>query len=468
MRKYLSVCVSALCLMLLPVSAGAQRFRTIYSFGSGSDGNVPTGITLSATGKLYGTTVFGGNANSGTLLSVDVAGNETILHSFNPTVDGQSPFASVLVANDGALYGTTSAGGTYGSGTIYKYDAAGNFSTLYHFGTQVNDGVGPLSTLIEDASGNLYGTTQIGGASNAGTVFKLEPSLTETILHNFNISDGLIPRSGLTRDSAGNLYGTTDFGGPSFCGVVFKMTSAGAETMLHNLNCGSDGSDMWASPLRDQAGNLYISAAQGGLYGSGVVAKISPTGTETILHNFSGTNGDGSLPFGNVVRDAAGNLYGTASGGGAQNMGILYEIDTNGNEIVLHTFIGENGDGANPGNVTIDAGGDIFGVTAGGGSNQLGTVFEYAAPPSVAIPSMLAYVNSLLSQGVLNAGQANSLTKQLQQISKLISSGKVNGAVSNLTSFIANVSDLAASGVLTQAQSAALIASANSLIATLS
>lgn len=468
MRRILSISVSALSLLLFAVPAEAQTLRTIYSFGSGSDGNVPSGLAFSANGRLYGTTVWGGNADSGTLFSVDLAGNETILHSFNPTVDGLSPFAPVLVSGDGSIYGTAAAGGTYGLGTIFKYDPAGNFTTIHNFGDRPNDGNGPFSTLVRDASGNLYGTTQIGGDSDSGTLFKLDTSLNETILHSFNGSDGLIPRSGVLRDSAGNFYGTTAFGGQTFCGVVFKIDSAGSETILHNLNCGTDGFNPWSTPIRDTAGNLYVTAAQGGQYGNGVLFKIAPDGTETILHAFSGANGDGAEPFAAVVMDAAGNLFGTASQGGDQNLGILYKLDPNGNQTILHTFTGQNGDGANPGNLAIDAAGDLFGVTTSGGVNQLGTIFEYSATPSIAIPSMLSYVDSLLAQRAINRGQANSLTKQLQQISKLILSGKINGAVNNLTSFISGVNDLVASRVLDQTQAARLIAGANGLIATLS
>ena len=132
------------------------------------------------------------------------------------------------------------------------------------------------------------GQRRLAAIPTLAPVFKLDTSLNETILHSFNGSDGLIPRSGVLRDSAGNFYGTTAFGGQTFCGVVFKIDSAGSETILHNLNCGTDGFNPWSTPIRDTAGNLYVTAAQGGQYGNGVLFKIAPDGTETILQGLLG------------------------------------------------------------------------------------------------------------------------------------------------------------------------------------
>jgi uncharacterized repeat protein (TIGR03803 family) len=252
------------------------------------------------------------------------------------------------------------------------------YKLLYSFQAGM-DGAEPRGALIQDASGDLYGTTAIGGGSSAcgggcGTVFEVDPSGDETVIHRFDGSDGEVPDAGLIRDTDGNLYGTTYFGGTSNDGVVFKIDSSGVEHVLHNfMNNGTDGVSPEARLTRDAAGNLYGTTTIGGSAGAGVVFKIDPSGNETILHTFSGA--DGSDPNGDVVLDGAGILYGTTTRGGARNRGTVFKVNSKDNEHVIHSFVGR--DGRSPsGGVFRDTSGNVFGPTQSGGAAGGGVVFK--------------------------------------------------------------------------------------------
>jgi uncharacterized repeat protein (TIGR03803 family) len=249
-----------------------------------------------------------------------------------------------------------------------------------------------------DATGNLYGTTGFGGASNAGTVFKLDPSGNKTVLYSFKGgSDGDVPVAGLIMDAAGNLYGTTEDGGSSNCsfgcGIVFELDPAGNETVLHSFT-GSpgDGGRPVAGLIMDTAGNLYGTTAEGGsgtctvingipVSGCGTVFKLDPAGNETVLHSFTGGS-DGIQALAALLMDAAGNLYSTTELGGSFGSGIVFKLDPSGNETLLHTFTGGN-DGAAPlfASLIMDTAGNLYGTTQNGGGSSnctvgCGTVFK--------------------------------------------------------------------------------------------
>jgi uncharacterized repeat protein (TIGR03803 family) len=176
---------------------------------------------------------------------------------------------------------------------------------------------------VRDSAGNLYGTTVAGGTANIGTVFKLDPTGKETILHSFT-TDGFFPEGGLVRDAAGNLYGTTGYGVAGY-GNVFKLDTHAALTVLHEFT-GTDGQYPIGSLIRDSAGNLYGTTSYGGQYSFGVVFKVDSAGNETVLHSFTGGNDGKYSTVGPLVRDAAGNLYGTTTLGGSANNGVLYKL----------------------------------------------------------------------------------------------------------------------------------------------
>jgi uncharacterized repeat protein (TIGR03803 family) len=247
------------------------------------------------------------------------------VYSFTGTAgDGYQPWAGVVRDSAGNLYGTTPYGGD-GLGIVFKVDPAGKETVLYGFTGQA-DGDLPFGGLFLDGKGNVYGTTESSGSSFYGTVFEVTPAGQETTLYSFTGgTDGGNPDAGLIRDSAGNLYGTTPRGGASGFGTVFKVTPLGEETVLYSFTGGSDGSSpSYSSLVRDSVGNLYGTTPTGGTSDFGVVFKLDTTGTETVLHNFSGT--DGKIPYGTLAFDKSGNLYGTTYEGGAYGGGVIFKI----------------------------------------------------------------------------------------------------------------------------------------------
>jgi uncharacterized repeat protein (TIGR03803 family) len=275
--------------------------------------------------------------------------------------------------------------------------AASRFETLHKFSGGA-DGGAPSAGLILDATGNLYGTTSSGGASGHGTVFQLKPNSdgtwTETVLHSFNLNDGAIPSSDLIFDQVGNLYGTTSLGGNlsgcnDGCGVVFKLTpnpdGSWTESVLHTFTDVPDGRFPNAGLIFDQAGNLYGTTVDGGADGNGTVFKLTPnldgSWTETVTYNFTG-GADGADPYGSLIFNTAGDVYGTAVYGGDVNCflpygcGVVFKLDPTGKETVLHTFTGR--DGIGPSSALIfDATGNLYGTTGqGGAGGGWGTVFK--------------------------------------------------------------------------------------------
>ena len=307
----------------------------------------------------------------------------TILHTFAST-DGANPQGALVQDAAGNLYGTTFDRGTYGYGTLFKMDSTGTVTVLYSFAGPP-DGANPSGALVLDSSGNLYGTTEWGGSANLGTVFKMSTTGDEAILHDFaGGSDGANPEGGVILDSAGALYGTTSGGGTGAgcetfaCGIVFKVDAGGNESVLYTFNgdtaSGVDGANPWGALVRDAGGNLYGTTVYGGSKGLGTIFKLDTAGHETLLHQFTGK--DGSYPYSTLVRDAAGNLYGTAYEGGTSKVGTMFELSPKRKLTVLHNFSG-NADGAYPAaGVVAGKTGIFYGTTSQGGPADFGTVYE--------------------------------------------------------------------------------------------
>jgi uncharacterized repeat protein (TIGR03803 family) len=366
-------------------SIGQTYTQTIlHSFsGSPNDGAFPaSGLIIDNTGNLYGTTYFGGSSsNYGTVYKVTPAGVETVLYSFNQT-DGANPVAALVRDSKGNLYGTTQSGGTLGFGTVFEVTASDTEEILYSF-ANLNDGSWPFAGVARDKSGNLYSTTS--GTLVAGTLFKLNTSDAETQLHTFEgSSDGMFPFSSVILDTTGNMYGTTSVGGnPSCpelgafgCGIVYEYSASGVYSILHTF-AGSDGQyPYYGSLVRDTHGNLYGTTYQGGAHGYGTVFKLTSGGVESILHSFSGGK-DGAFPLGGLVEDSSGNFYGTTYQGGTSGLGTVFKVTSGGIKTVLHNFTGANGDGAYPiSTLGRDKLGNLYGTTQSGGNSGLGTVFK--------------------------------------------------------------------------------------------
>ena len=333
-----------------------------------TDGAAPSAsVVLDHAGNLYGTTYYG-VANDigwccdewllygcGVVFKITPKGEETILYNFcaqggDNCTDGALPSAGLVLDEKGNFYGTTYSGGAYGGGVVFELTPDGKETVLYSFCARTNclDGIGPIAGIVLDGKGNLYGTTDLGGAYGqsecspdygnygCGVVFELTPQGTETVLHNFcaqnNCSDGAFPDGGVILDRNGNLYGTAAAGGNvNNGGVAFKLTRNGKEKVVYSFGAESgcaDGCTPEAGLLLDPTGNLYGTTPWGGIdsglcfpQGCGVVFRHTPQGKEQILYKFCTTKNcsDGLNPWAGLVFDQKGNMYGTAALGGAHN-----------------------------------------------------------------------------------------------------------------------------------------------------
>jgi uncharacterized repeat protein (TIGR03803 family) len=285
----------------------------------------------------------------------------------------------------GNLYGTTEYGGahTCGCGTVYKISPTGTETILHSFGGS-SDGGEPYAGLITDSAGNLYGTTTVGGANGGGTVFRISPGGMETVLYSFGASntDGYNPLGGLVMDSAGNLYGTTQMGGYG-SGTVFKINSAGTEKILYDIGASFDGEYPYSGLVMDSAGNLF-GTTQYAQQSDGTVFEIGANGTNTLLYAFgvgeagSAASSQGAGPIAGLILDNAGNLYGTTIFGGTNGFynGTVYKLSPGGAETVLYSFGANAGDGTRPNaGVIMDSAGNLYGTTINGGANGKGTVY---------------------------------------------------------------------------------------------
>jgi uncharacterized repeat protein (TIGR03803 family) len=371
--------------------APAQTLTTLASF-HGTNGIWPTGnLIQGAGGTFYGATIYGGINDTdqcflscGVVFSVTHDGVLTVLHEFSAT-DGSAPNPPLVQTADGTLYGATAGGGNlancyYGCGTIFKLAADGTFATLYSF--SYTDAADPNAGVILAADGNLYGTTNGGGANGCGTVFKMTLTGALTVLHNFNCgTDGVAPFSTLRQGVDGNFYGVAASGGLFDEGVVFKMTPAGALTVLHNFR-GKDGSWPIGQLVQMPDTNFYGVSLEGGNFdgpicgenhGCGTIFRVTPTGTLTTLYDFvcpPHSCSNGAEPYGGLVL-GNGCLYGTTW----YLYGTIYRLSFGRTLTTLHTF--DNTDGLNPvGSLLFAADGILYGTTYNGGADGQGTVFS--------------------------------------------------------------------------------------------
>lgn len=305
----------------------------------------------------------------------------TIVHSFvGAPSDGAFANGELIQDANGNLYGTTVEGGTNNWGTIFKLDANGNETVLYNFTGGSDDGGHPMGGLLRDTEGNLYGTTSTGTDFGGGALFELDTNNQFRTIFKFGaafggVATGSGPRSRLVTIN-GELYGVTTNGAgcqdqslPS-CGLIYKLTKEGTETVLYKFTGGADGA-FPQNLIRDSAGNLYGVALSKATLGAGTIWKLDTAGVFTILYSFSG-GVDGGQPMGRLIRDVNGNIHGTSAMGGDPtcNCGTVFRLDSGDNERVIHRFFGHGG-GAEPGAGPLDAGGVLYGTTVGGGNSRL-------------------------------------------------------------------------------------------------
>ncbi len=471
LRLRLRAEIIAAPLVLVLATGAAMRAQTqtvtyivLHNFTLSDGGNPLGAVIMDKAGNLYGTTALGGASGAccGTVFKLDTSGNETVLHSFTGSPgDGANPFAGLVMDAAGNLYGTTVNGGASsacsgGCGTVFKLDTSGNLTVLHSFTSSPGDGAHPNAGLIMDVAGNLYGTTTGGGTgpcngfSSCGTVFKLDASGNETVLHTFTGSDGAGPYASLLMDAVGNLYGTTAQGGAipncgSGCGTVFKLDASGNFTVLHSFTGSpADGFFSKAGLIMDAAGNLYGTTLGGtgtctnpsGIAGCGIVFRLDASGSETVLHNFTGSP-DGQNPAAALIMDRAGNLYGTTYAGGASSgcasggCGTVFMLDASRNEIILHSYTNFTAsDGAEPAAAMImDGAGNLYGTTNQGGASGYGTVFKLTLPVAT-VPA----ITSISPASATAGGAAFTLTVNG---TNFLSSSTVNfNGNARLTSFV--------------------------------
>jgi uncharacterized repeat protein (TIGR03803 family) len=382
-----------------PAAGPKAALNTLVSFKN-SAGDFPTGSLIAdANGDLYGATIEGGAYGVGTVFEIAAspsgyASTPTTLVSFNGS-DGGVPSGGLIADANGDLFGTTGEGGENGDGTVFEIAKtssgyASTPTTLVSFNG--SDGFDPTGGLIADANGDLFGTTHGGGANSDGTVFEIAKTAsgyanTPTTLVSFNGSDGAYLFSSLILDASRDLFGTTAQGGENGDGTVFEIANsasgyASTPTTLVSFN-GGDGGDPGGALIADANGDLFGTTSDGGANGDGTVFEIVKTAsgyasTPTILVSFNGS--DGGDPSGGLIADADGDLFGTTAEGGANGDGTVFEIanTVSGYASTPTTLVSFNGsDGAVPiESLIADANGNLFSTTLGGGKNGVGTVFE--------------------------------------------------------------------------------------------
>ncbi len=407
-------CIVFLFSAAMAVASPAQVFTNLVTFDV-TNGSLPFSSLVQGTdGNLYGETFLGGANGDGTIFKITPGGTMTILHNFCSQVnasgyclDGAHPWYSsrLVQATNGDFYGTADAG-AYNEGMIFKITPAGKLTPVYSFCALANcpDGAEPYAGLVQASNGVLYGTTNLGGANGYGTIFKITLAGTLTTLYSFeNSTDGNSPLAALVQASNGDFYGTTfgDLGSGSY-GTIFEITPGGTLTTLHTFcttNC-ADGENPLSGLMQATDGNFYGVTKYGGANGHGTVYQLVPPpagspagtlGTLNVLYPFcSQTNSqgyctDGANPVAVLVQGTDGNLYGTTSSGGAYDLGTVFNIGLTGTPTLntLHSFCAQvNGegyctDGDNPLAGLIQAtNGTFYGVATGDTDNSLGTVFS--------------------------------------------------------------------------------------------
>lgn len=368
-----------------------KGFSVLFSFAGGVDGGAPFGgVIVDGNGNIFGTTFVGGTTGAGAVYELSQSGStyaETVVHSFTNT-DGSNPEASPWEDANGNLYVTALGGGQYGGGTaIGLSPGQGGYSEsgVYSFGN-TGDGSVPEGTILGQGA-TLYTTTASGGKYGGGTIVELTPpSMSEKDVYDFgNGSDGAHPLAGLVADASGALYGTTVAGGSAKQGTVFKFVpsgNGGTETVLWSFQSASksDGASPNSGVALDAAGNIYGTTTSGGATSDGTVFKLTKAHgnyTESILHAFEGA-ADGADPIGSVTLKGK-LLYGTTSAGSGStcfSCGTLFRIATNGKAYeILQVFQGSNG--SNPLATLYATDTALYGTTSNGGPNSLGVVFQF-------------------------------------------------------------------------------------------
>lgn len=348
---------------------------------SGSDGAYPESpLVFDAQGNAFGATLYGGAQGKGALFEISSDGTFTTLYSFSGGADGAIPIGHLVLDDDGNLLGTAGDGGNNNKGVIFSLAISSSALTVVHAFTGA-DGADPAGGLTRDSGGNLFGTTLNGGSKSNGTIFTVSSDGTFSTLHSFLLKDGTNPYSGVAIDADGSLYGTTQANGPSRGGTVYKFTpGTGTLTVLYS----SSRTSSLNGVIVDEQHNVFGTTEYGGTFGAGTVFQINSGGAFNVLWNFSKADG---YPWGDLLLDSQRNLFGTTLGGAVaaprtQAFGTAWVIPASSSTLsVLHQFNNNNGRQPSTG-LTLNADGDLFGLTQFGGPAGVGTVFELTTTPA--------------------------------------------------------------------------------------
>ncbi len=381
-RRALLALVTVGAVLALALGARAQiptTFTVLHSFDGSADGFFPASpLVEGADGNFYGTT-RGGASTPSTVYQITPSGTLTTLHTFGaPSVIFEH--SALLVGSDGNFYGTTINDGANGFGTVFQITPAGVFTDLHDFtSSEGYEGYGPL---LQGSDGNFYGTNYYGGAFGYGTVYQLTPAGVLTVFVNFNkVTGSFYPNSGLVQGSDGNFYCTLSLGTYSTVTGVVKITPAGALTALYNIPEGTTSGAYQTSLAQGTDGDFYGTTSalfQDNAYASlGTVFQINPSGTFKTLFSFT-ADSNGSNPVGPLIQAEDGNIYGTTRGtemaGGDNSLGTVFQVTTSGTLTTLHTFAGNDGEGAN--GLVQGRDRSFYGTNAYGGISNGGTIYK--------------------------------------------------------------------------------------------
>jgi len=333
----------------------------------------PPGLTCTLL-SIYATVTIQGDTDFGRL-PCSVSGNNVGGKVSFKGQAGWMPTGTIVVDANGNTYGTTIIGGQYGYGTVYKITPDDIMTVLYSFGATLTDGLMPMSGLIIDASGNLYGTTRFGGLNSAGTIFKIATNGTKSELVSFPANDLSYPAGGLLLDSAGNIYGTTSFGQ----GSLYKLTPSLSLTRLRGLGDIASYTPV-GSLAMDSQGTIYGAAQQGGAYGDGVLYKLNSSGNLTVLHAFEdpAVKDDGAYPTGGVIYDGSDALYGITTYVGSNGCGTIFKWSISKNQYAKIHDLDCDAEGQSPlGSLSLDASHQLWGTASHGGYYNYGTIFSF-------------------------------------------------------------------------------------------
>ena len=391
-KKIVSFLVAIL--MVSGISAAAQTFTLLDSFDVTDGSEANASLVQAIDGNFYGTTIYGGIYNGGTIFKVTPSGTLTTIYNFcavSGCPDGSQLYSALLLGPDNALYGTTYIGGASNYGTIFKISLTGTLTTLHSFA--LTDGAAPQGGMVLGSDGNFYGTTLDGGSSSYGVIYKITPGGTFTVLHNFTASttDGGTPFSAPMQASDGNFYGVTWVGGRGY-GIIYKMTLSGTFSVFHRfcqLSHCSDGAYPLGGITQGLNGNLYGTTTNADGYTEGTIYKITLGGAFAALYNFCAISGctDGISPLSRMELGTNGEFYGTTNYGGSSlcsgGCGTLFALTPAGVLTTIHTFCTTSGcpDGYFPQNQGLIQGtnGSFYGAVPVGGASNVGTVFKLSA-----------------------------------------------------------------------------------------